>query len=111
MVGKIVQIIGPVVDVEFEEGISLPEIYNALKVQGPKYEVTLEVVKHLDLQRIRAISLQSTDGLMRGLEVEDSGRQIEVPVGPEVLGNIFNVLGETLNKATKDTKATKEFKN
>ena len=109
MNGKIVQIIGPVVDVEFlpaealakesEEGVSLPEIYNALKVAGPKGEVTLEVVKHLDARRIRAISLQTTDGLMRGLEVVDSGKQIEVPVGPEVLGNIFNVLGETLNKS------------
>ena len=101
MKGNIVQIIGPVVDVEFEEGVSLPEIYNALKIVGPKGEVTLEVVKHLDARRIRAISLQTTDGLMRGLEVIDSGKQIEVPVGPEVLGNIFNVLGETLNKSDK----------
>lgn len=99
--GKIVQIIGPVVDVEFEEGTSLPEIFNALKISGPKGEVTLEVVKHLDLKRVRAISLQSTDGLMRGLAVEDLGRQIEIPVGPQVLGNIFNVLGETLNKTDK----------
>ncbi len=96
--GNIVQIIGPVVDVEFPEEGNIPEIFNALKVAGPKYEVTLEVVKHLDLKRVRAISLQSTDGLMRGLEVLDSGKQIEVPVGQEVLGNIFNVLGDTLNK-------------
>ncbi|OGZ72797.1 MAG: F0F1 ATP synthase subunit beta [Candidatus Staskawiczbacteria bacterium RIFCSPLOWO2_01_FULL_38_12b] len=99
--GNIVQIIGPVVDVEFNEGDALPEIFNALKISGPKGQVTLEVVKHLDLKRVRAISLQSTDGLMRGLEVVDSGKQIEVPVGPEVLGNIFNVLGETLNKSEK----------
>ncbi|OGZ67966.1 MAG: F0F1 ATP synthase subunit beta [Candidatus Staskawiczbacteria bacterium RIFCSPHIGHO2_02_FULL_42_22] len=112
MKGKIVQIIGPVVDVEFETEGGLPEIFNALKISGPKGEVTLEVVKHLDQQRVRAISLQSTDGLMRGLEVEDTGKQIEVPVGPEVLGNIFNVLGKTLNDATSNQKpVTSKFKN
>ncbi len=97
--GKIVQIIGSVVDVEFEEGAGLPEIYNALHVTGPNGQVVLETVKHLDMQKVRAISLQSTDGLQRGLEVADSGKQISVPVGPEVLGNIFNVLGETLTKS------------
>ena len=96
--GKIVQIIGPVVDVEFETEGNLPEIFNALKISGPKGDVILEVVKHLDLKRVRAISLQSTDGLQRGLEVLDTGKQIEVPVGGEVLGNIFNVIGQTLNK-------------
>ncbi len=94
--GNIVQIIGPVVDVEFEEGASLPEIYHALKISGPKGDVILETVKHLDQRRVRAISLQTTDGLMRGLEVLDTGKQIEVPVGQEVLGNIFNVLGQPL---------------
>ncbi len=95
--GKIIQIIGSVVDVEFTEG-KLPEIFNALKVEGPNGKVILEVVKHLDLQKVRAISMHSTDGLQRGLEVEDTGKQISVPVGSEVLGNIFNVMGETLNK-------------
>jgi F-type H+-transporting ATPase subunit beta len=97
MKGNIVQIIGPVVDVEFKEDGHLPEIYHALKVKGPKGNVILEVVKHLDTKRVKTISLQSTDGLERGLEVENTGKQIEVPVGPEVLGNIFNVIGETLN--------------
>lgn len=100
--GKIIQIIGPVVDVEFEEGIKLPAIYNALKVKHGEQEIILEVVKHLDLTKIKAISLQSTDGLQRGTEVEDTGNQILVPVGPEVLGNIFNVVGELLeNKNLK----------
>lgn len=99
--GIISQIIGSVVDVEFQEGAGLPEIYNALHVSGPNGQVTLEVVKHLDTQKVRAISLQSTDGLQRGLEVKDTGKQISVPVGQEVLGNIFNVLGETLNKSDK----------
>ena len=98
------QIIGSVVDVEFEEDSKLPEIFNALKISGPQGDVILEVVKHLDTQKIRAISLQSTDGLQRGLEVEDTGKQISVPVGPEVLGNIFNVMGNTLNKSAKTFK-------
>ncbi|MBX4200818.1 F0F1 ATP synthase subunit beta [Candidatus Parcubacteria bacterium] len=96
--GTIIQIIGPVVDVEFAQEGQLPEIYHALKVKGPKGEVVLEVVKHLDAKRVKTISLQSTDGLERGLEVQNTGKQIEVPVGPDVLGNIFNVIGETLNK-------------
>ena len=96
--GKIIQIIGPVVDVEFPEGTNLPDIYNALKIKGPKGEVILEVVKHLDLTKVKTISLQSTDGLQRGQEVEDTGKMIEVPVGQEVLGNLFNVIGTPLNK-------------
>lgn len=99
--GKIVQIIGSVVDVEFKEGTELPEIFNALKISSQNGTVILETVKHLDTQKVRAISLQSTDGLQRGMEVEDTGKQISVPVGPDVLGNIFNVLGETLNQSKK----------
>ena len=102
--GKIIQIIGPVVDVEFPEEGNLPLIFNALKVKGPKGEVILEVVKHLDLTKVKTISLQSTDGLQRGLEVQDTGDQILVPVGAEVLGNIFNVIGQTLNKTEKKFK-------
>jgi F-type H+-transporting ATPase subunit beta len=102
--GKIIQIIGPVVDVEFPEGTNLPEVYNALKVKGPKGDVILEVVKHLDLTKVKTISLQSTDGLQRGQEVEDTGKMIEVPVGPEVLGNLFNVIGESLNEPNKKFK-------
>ncbi|MCX6723146.1 MAG: F0F1 ATP synthase subunit beta [Candidatus Staskawiczbacteria bacterium] len=102
--GKIIQIIGPVVDVEFEEGIKLPAIYTALKIKGPKGDVILEVVKHLDQTKVKTISLQSTDGLQRGAEVEDLERQIEVPVGQEVLGNLFNVIGEPLNKTDKKFK-------
>jgi F-type H+-transporting ATPase subunit beta len=96
--GKIIQIIGPVVDVEFKEGDSLPDIYNALKTEHDGNEIILETVKHLEPCRVRAISMQSTDGLKRGLEVIDMEKQIEVPVGPEVLGNLFNLLGKPLNK-------------
>jgi len=93
-----------VVDVEFPEDSKLPGIFNALKVKGPKGEVVLEVVKHLDQTKIKAISLQSTDGLQRGADVEDTGKMIEVPVGPEVLGNLFNVIGEPLEKTDKKFK-------
>ena len=99
--GKITQIIGPVVDVEFKEGTSLPSLFNALKIEHEGREIILEVVKHLDLTRVKTISLQSTDGLKRGLEAEDTGKMIEVPVGNEVLGNIFNVVGQTLEKRPK----------
>jgi F-type H+/Na+-transporting ATPase subunit beta len=98
MTGKILQIIGPVVDVEFSEEGKLPQIYNALKVRREGKEIVLEVVKHLDLTKVKTISLASTDGLMRGMDVEDTGAPISVPVGPEVLGNIFNVIGESLEK-------------
>ena len=96
-VGKIIQIIGPVIDVEFSEDTKLPEIYNALKIAHEGKEIILETVKHLEPGRVRAISMQSTDGLQRGLEVIDTEKQIEVPVGPEVLGNLFNLLGQPLN--------------
>ncbi len=103
--GKIIQIIGPVVDVEFAEGVSLPEIYNALKIKGPNGDVVLEVVKHLDLTKVKAISLHSTDGLQRGQEVVDTGKMVEVPVGQEVLGHLFNVIGEPLDEAGKKISA------
>ncbi len=104
--GKIIQIIGPVVDVEFPENsntgqANLPDLFNALKVKHEGKEIILETVKHLDATKVRAISLQSTDGLQRGIEAEDTGSQISVPVGPEVLGNLFNVTGESLNDKKK----------
>jgi F-type H+-transporting ATPase subunit beta len=94
--GTIIQIIGSVVDVEFRDG-SLPPIYNALTIQHGDKKVTLEVVRHLEPGRLRAISLDSTDGIGRGAEVVDTGKFIEVPVGPEVLGNIFDVVGNRLD--------------
>jgi len=99
--GKIIQIIGPVVDVEFQEGTSLPAIFNALKVKGPNGEVLLETSKHLSATQVRAISLQSTDGLSRGMEADDTGSQISVPVGPEVLGGLFDVVGNSLSDNKK----------
>lgn len=100
--GKIVQIIGPVVDVEFGAEDTLPAVYNALEVERKdKDPLVLEVVRHLEPGKLRAISLESTDGLKRGEEVQDTGKMIEVPVGQEVLGNLFDVLGKPLTKSDK----------
>lgn len=99
--GKITQIIGPVVDVEFAEG-QVPAIYNALNIKGlEEKNIVLEVAKHLGSNRVRAIALSSTDGLKRGEEVSDTGSYISVPVGREVLGKIFNVLGEPLEEEVR----------
>ena len=95
--GKITQIIGPVVDVDFGEKTTLPPIYNALKIKLGGGEIVAEVVKHLEPGKVRAISLAPTDGLNRGAEVTDTGRMIEVPVGERVLGHIFDVVGNSLD--------------
>ena len=95
--GKITQIIGPVVDVEFKpEG--LPAIYNALEVALGKEKLTLEVQQHLGDGIVRTVSLGPTDGLKRGQEATDSGQPISVPVGEEVLGRILNVTGNEIDK-------------
>jgi F-type H+-transporting ATPase subunit beta len=92
LIGKIVQILGPVVDVKFDG--KLPKIYNALKIEnGP----VLEVQQHLGGGIVRAIAMNSTDGLKRGQEAADQGSPISVPVGPEVLGHMFDVLGNPID--------------
>jgi F-type H+-transporting ATPase subunit beta len=101
--GKIVQVMGPVVDVEFPEG-KLPPIYNALKLRNPSINgelenLTLEVAQHLGEGVVRTIAMDSTDGLTRGVGVRDTGDQITVPVGREVLGRIMNVIGEPVDEA------------
>jgi F-type H+-transporting ATPase subunit beta len=95
MNGKIVQIIGPVVDVKFEG--HLPGILNALKVQNGEKTVTLEVQTQLKNNEVRTIAMSSTDGLERGMEVTDTGAGITVPVGEPALGRILNVLGEPVD--------------
>ncbi len=102
--GKITQVIGPVVDVDFGEANVLPPIYNALKIKLGTTEIVAEVVKHLEPGKVRAISLAPTDGLARGAAVEDTGKMIEVPVGEEVLGNIFDVTGRPLTTPKKPFK-------
>ncbi len=102
--GKIIQIIGPVVDVEFPEGAKLPAILNALEIQSRSGLIVGEVAKHLEPGRVRAVAMSSTDGLRRGDPVSDTGAPIRVPVGPEVLGNLFDVLGKPLNQTKTEFK-------
>jgi F-type H+-transporting ATPase subunit beta len=99
-IGKVKQIIGPVVDIEFSPE-QLPTIYNAIKIQGQSGDVQLnviaEVMQHLGDNTIRAVAMSSTDGMMRGMEAVDTGAPIKVPVGKGTLGRVFNVLGETVD--------------
>jgi len=100
--GRITQVIGPVVDVEFEAG-KLPEIYYALKVTNPsiddrEWNLVLEVSQHLGENTVRTIAMDATDGLVRGEEVLDTGRQIVMPVGHKTLGRILNVVGEPVDE-------------
>ncbi|HED11935.1 MAG TPA: F0F1 ATP synthase subunit beta [Caldithrix abyssi] len=95
--GKIRQIIGPVIDVEFEEG-HLPEIYNAIKiVTQDGQELIAEAQQHLGENMVRTVAMDSTDGLVRGMEAEDTGAPISVPVGPQVLGRLMNVIGKEID--------------
>ena len=95
--GKIIQVIGTVVDVEFED--QLPALYNAIRTKtSDGKELVLETAQHLGANKVRAISMGSTDGLQRGTEVEDSGSPITVPVGEEVLGRMYSVLGDPIDE-------------
>ena len=94
--GKLVEIIGPVIDVKFEE--KLPDIFNALEIYNTDgKKIVAEVQSHLGNNTVRAIAMSSTDGLKRGMEVIDTDGPIKVPVGKETLGRIFNVLGDTVD--------------
>ncbi|PWB81862.1 MAG: F0F1 ATP synthase subunit beta, partial [Candidatus Methylomirabilota bacterium] len=103
--GKVVQVIGPVVDVEFDPG-KLPAIHNALEVKAQQAKdifsyserLVIEVAQHLGESRVRAIALSSTDGLIRGMDVVDTGAPITIPVGHAALGRIMNVIGEPVDK-------------
>lgn len=106
--GKIVQVIGPVLDIEFPPE-QLPAIYNALKIEADngetKVKVTAEVMQHIGDNAVRAVAMSSTDGLVRGMQAVDTGMPIQVPVGKGVLGRIFNVLGETVDKDDREVLA------
>jgi len=98
--GFITQIVGPVVDARFDEG-NIPAILNALKVQpsgsGNGQAIVLEVLQHIGDKRVRCVAMSATEGLSRGLAVEDTGKPIQVPVGKEVLGRMFNVTGDPID--------------
>ncbi len=104
--GRVVRVIGPVVDAEFPRD-GMPELFNALHVNvtlsGGEKTLTLEVAQHLGDNLIRAISMQPTDGLVRGTEVRDTGAPISVPVGDAVKGHVFNAIGECLNLTEGET--------
>lgn len=100
--GLVAQVIGPVVDIDFEEG-KLPSIYNSIKIpredlDGKKDELIVEVQQHLGENRVRAVAMDSTDGLVRGMKAIDTGGPISIPVGPQTLGRLINVLGEGIDK-------------
>jgi len=110
--GRIVQVIGPVVDVEFEGGY-LPPIYNALsikaEVQGQTIDIVAEVEQHLGESRVRAVAMKPTDGLQRGMAVVDLGEPITMPVGPATLGRVLNVLGEPVDFPDQPVNATERW--
>src|SRR3954465_2057278 len=101
-VGKVVQIIGPVIDVEFEGG-HLPAIYNAVRIvsetgdAGDAIDVVAEVEQHLGENRVRTVAMKATDGMRRGMRVIDTGASITMPVGTATLGRVMNVLGEPVD--------------
>ena len=113
--GKVVQIIGPVIDVEFEGG-HLPAIYNAIRVQshekdgaGAEIDVIAEVEQHLGENRVRAVAMKPTDGMQRGMQVVDLGEPISVPVGPKTLGRVLNVLGEPVDFPDRPVEANERW--
>jgi F-type H+-transporting ATPase subunit beta len=111
-VGKVVQVIGPVVDVEFESG-HLPPIYNALRIVGDdaagKIDVVAEVEQHLGENRVRTVAMKPTDGMQRGMRVIDTGQPISMPVGPNTLGRVLNVLGEPVDFPDRPVEAKEHW--
>src|SRR5574339_945482 len=101
-VGKVVQVIGPVVDIEFADG-HLPDIYNAVHIASDgsggsaKVDIICEVEQHLGEARVRTVSMKPTDGMQRGMTAVDLGEPISMPVGPATLGRVMNVLGEPVD--------------
>ena len=101
-IGRVVQVIGPVIDIEFDTG-DLPEIYNAIEIRsegengGPAVNLVAEVQQHIGRNQVRAVAMSSTDGVVRGMPARDTGRPITVPVGKAALGRILNVLGEPVD--------------
>ena len=101
-IGRIVQVIGPVIDAEFDPA-NMPELYNALELrweqEGEEQRLVFEVAQHIGRGQVKAVAMDSTDGVRRGMEVVDTGQPITVPVGEAVLGRILNVLGEPVDEA------------
>jgi F-type H+-transporting ATPase subunit beta len=112
-VGRVIQVIGPVVDVEFEGG-HLPDIYNAIRISsdaasGVPVDIICEVQQHLGENVVRTVAMKPTDGLQRGMRVTDLGEQIMMPVGPQTLGRVLNVLGEPVDFPDRPVQATERW--
>ncbi len=105
-IGKVVQVLGPVIDVRFDDN-KLPNLLNALVITQGKETFVVEVAQHIGDDTVRTIAMGATTGLVRGLDVEDTGAPISVPVGKEVLGRMFNVLGEPIDEKPAPKKAVK----
>ena len=96
--GKVAQIIGPVIDVEFESGTEIPKIYDSLEIKKADGSVlVLEVQSHIGENTVRTISMDSTDGLSRGVDAVATGSTIQMPIGEEVYGRLFNVIGDAID--------------
>ncbi|MEW6508982.1 MAG: F0F1 ATP synthase subunit beta [Bacteroidota bacterium] len=111
--GTIIQVIGPVVDIDFEGG-KLPSIYNSIKIprkdiEGKDQELIVEVQQHLGENRVRTVAMDSTDALVRGMKAFDTGGPISVPVGPETLGRLINVIGEGIDGLGSYIKTNKRY--
>jgi F-type H+-transporting ATPase subunit beta len=113
-IGKVIQVIGPVIDVEYEGGY-MPAIYNAVRIQDPgtaggaKIDIVAEVEQHLGEGRVRTVAMKPTDGLQRGMKVFDTGAPISVPVGPSTLGRVLNVLGEPVDFPDRPVEAKEHW--
>ncbi|MBI1938587.1 MAG: F0F1 ATP synthase subunit beta [Ignavibacteriales bacterium] len=111
--GVIVQVIGPVIDIDFQDGY-LPKIYNSIKIprkdiEGSDQELIVEAQQHLGENRVRTVAMDSTDGLVRGMKAYDTGEPITVPVGPQTLGRLINVIGEGIDGLGSEIKAEKKY--
>jgi F-type H+-transporting ATPase subunit beta len=96
--GKVAQVIGPVVDVSFEDLSDIPKIYDALEVTRPDGQVVvLECQQHLGEDRVRTVAMDSTEGLVRGMDVVATGGSIQMPVGDDIKGRLFNVVGQAID--------------
>ena len=105
--GRVIQVLGPVVDIRFEDN-SLPELYNAIEIKLNETILVVEVAQHIGDDVVRCIAMGPTEGLIRGVEAYNTGAPIKVPVGDEILGRMFNVLGRPIDEIEFDYSKVKQ---